>query len=463
MTDFTATFDKPFAQQLAAWRIRLANQVPTATWQDLWQSQHDRAFVVAGAMKAELLADLAAAVDKAITNGGTLQSFRKDFREIVEKNGWHGWAGEGSKKGEAWRTKVIYKTNLATSYAAGRLAQLREGGFAFYVYRHGGSVEPRVQHLGWDGLILEADHPFWATHAPPNGWGCSCYVTGARSREGAKRVGGKPGKALEDGWQAIDPRTGAPVGIDKGWAYAPGASVSDDIIASIEAKRAQLPTSLADALAVELEARRVAAEEAAMEVLMTQAIGKAYAREIIELARGRDEPRLSVPEKAAILLYTGNWYKKMNRALREIAVGRGSMKDPHFLIARVIDRAMAKLPKVEGQVIRGVKRMPRGYGPRLESLNPGDVIAFRGFTSTSAKAENAFSGPVRFRIQSRTGRSIAHLSTIPSELEVLLGRGLQFRVTGRTFDGLRLIIDLEELPPGEWTRRPKELMSEDLG
>lgn len=229
MTDFAATFGKPFAQQLAAWRIRLANQVPTATWQDLWQSQHDRAFVVAGAMKAELLADLAEAVDKAITNGGTLETFRKDFRAIVEKNGWHGWAGEGSKKGEAWRTKVIYKTNLATSYAAGRLAQLREGGFAFYVYRHGGSVEPRIQHLAWDGLILEADHPFWATHAPPNGWGCSCYITGARSREGAKRVGGKLGKELEDGWQALDPRTGAPVGIDKGWAYAPGATVSDEI------------------------------------------------------------------------------------------------------------------------------------------------------------------------------------------------------------------------------------------
>lgn len=462
MTDFTATFGKPFSYQLAAWRIRLANQVPTATWDAMWHGAHDRAFTVAGALKAELLDDLAKAVDKAITNGGTLETFRKDFREIVERQGWHGWAGEGTKKGEAWRTKVIYKTNLATSYAAGRLAQLREGGFAFFVYRHGGSVEPRVQHLAWDGLVLEADHPFWATHAPPNGWGCSCYITGARSREGAKRVGGQPGKQLGDGWQALDPKTGAPKGIDRGWAYAPGATVSDDIIAAVEAKRLQLPPPLADALAAELEARRLSAEETAMQKLMARAVGSGEARDLIDTAKVRIEPRLTVAEKAAILLYTGNSYKKMNRALREVAIGRGSMKDPFFLIARVIDRALAKLPKHEGLVVRGVKRMPKGYAPRLESLNPGDVIAFRGFTSTSLKQETAFSGPVQFRIQSRSGRRIAHISTVPSELEVLLGRGLQFRVTGRTFDGLRLIIDLEELPPGDWTRRPKELMSEDL-
>lgn len=255
MADLTAIFGQPFAWQLAAWRIRLANQITTATWQDLWQSSHDRAFTVAGALKAELLADLAAAVDKAITNGGTLETFRAEFREIVERHGWHGWAGEGTKKGEAWRTRVIYKTNLATSYAAGRLAQLREGGFAFFVYRHGGSVEPRIQHLAWDGLVLEADHPFWATHAPPNGWGCSCYLTGARSREGAKRVGGQPGKQLEDGWQALDPKTGAPKGIDKGWAYAPGETVTDTVAEAVQAKITKLPDALAEALAAEIAAR----------------------------------------------------------------------------------------------------------------------------------------------------------------------------------------------------------------
>jgi hypothetical protein len=82
---------------------------------------HDDAFMVAGATKADLLTDLAAAVDKAIAEGRGIEDFRKDFRAIVAKNGWTGWTGEGSVKGEAWRVGVIYRTNAYTSYAAGRL------------------------------------------------------------------------------------------------------------------------------------------------------------------------------------------------------------------------------------------------------------------------------------------------------------------------------------------------------
>jgi len=249
----TATFRKPFKEAIAAFRLRMGNLVATATWEDVWQSSHDRAFMVAGATKADLLADLAKAVEKAIAEGTSLQEFRRDFRRIVEERGWHGWTGEGTKGGEAWRTRVIYRTNIRVSYAAGRMAQLVDGGFPFWVYRHGGSVEPRIIHLGWDGLVLPPDHPFWATHAPPNGWGCSCYVVGARSFRGAARLGGVPGKPLPDGWQRLDPKTGAPVGIDRGWAYAPGASAVDDIVAMIREKSKDLPQPLAEALADEIE------------------------------------------------------------------------------------------------------------------------------------------------------------------------------------------------------------------
>jgi len=226
-----AIFGKPFKFQVAAFRLRLAELKATTGWdKEVWQAEHDRAFMVAGAIRADVLADLAAAVDKAISQGTTLETFRKDFRKIVAEKGWQiSPAGQGTKGGEAWRTKVIYKTNLSTSYAAGRFAQLKQGGYPFLVYRHGAAIEPRVQHLAWDGLVLPADHPFWRTHCPPNGWGCTCYITGARSKEAARRVGGDPAKSLPDGWQAPDPKTGAPVGIDRGWDYAPGASAAEDI------------------------------------------------------------------------------------------------------------------------------------------------------------------------------------------------------------------------------------------
>ncbi|MBI3245325.1 MAG: phage head protein [Deltaproteobacteria bacterium] len=224
----SVVFKRPFDEQVAFFRGKLGNLVPTATWRDLWKGQHDRAFMVAGAAKADLLADLAGAVDKSIAEGETIQAFRKRFGEIVQRNGWHGWTGEGTPAGEAWRTRVIYETNLATSYGAGRLAQLKQGEYPYWMYRHAEAVaRPRPQHLAWDGLTLPPDHAFWKTHSPPNGWGCKCRVIGVRSASQAKRLGGDPNKAVPKGWDQVDPKTGELPGIDKGWGYQPGESVSD--------------------------------------------------------------------------------------------------------------------------------------------------------------------------------------------------------------------------------------------
>jgi hypothetical protein len=237
----TGTFKRPFAEQLAFFRQKLGNLVPTARWDDLIGSAHDRAFMVAGATKADLLADLGAAVDRAISEGTTLEAFRKDFRAIVERNGWHGWTGESTAAGRAWRTRIIYRTNARTSYAAGRNAQLAEGGFPYLVYRHGGSLEPRPHHLSWDGMVLPADHPFWQTHSPPNGWGCSCYVVGARSEAGARRLGGDMSKQPPEGWDSVDPP-----GIDEGWDYRPGATVQH-AVRNMAAKAVQWERELAHA------------------------------------------------------------------------------------------------------------------------------------------------------------------------------------------------------------------------
>lgn len=218
-----AVLGRPFNQQVAFFRGKLGRLVPTERWTDLQRQAHDKAFMVAGAQGADLLAGLAAAVDRAITEGVGIDAFRKDFAALVEREGW------SYRGGFNWRTRTIYRTNIATSYAAGRLAQLRAEGFSHFVYKHGGSADPRPQHLAWDGLVLPADHPFWASHYPPNGWGCSCRVVGVRNAAGARRVGGNPNKALPDGWDQRDPKTGAPKGIDAGWDYAPGDTVSDAV------------------------------------------------------------------------------------------------------------------------------------------------------------------------------------------------------------------------------------------
>lgn len=223
------TLHQPFQEQLTFFRRKL--NLPTEKWDDIWQAAHDRAFVVAGAMKADLLNDLRTAVDKAISQGTTLEQFRKDFRETVKKHGWTGWTGEGSEGGEAWRTRTIYETNLRTSYAAGRHAQLSDPELLaerpYWRYVHSDLVaRPRPQHKRWGdmNLTLPHDHPFWTTHYPPNGWGCRCRVVAVRAPA--------EGDATEppEGWNALNDATGTPAGIDRGWAYAPGANAATPLL-----------------------------------------------------------------------------------------------------------------------------------------------------------------------------------------------------------------------------------------
>lgn len=224
MAEIDAVLKKPFAEQVAFFRNKLGNLIPTERYDDLKKEQHDSAFMVAGAQKADLLMDLARSIDKAVSQGTGLNAWRKEFQSAVEKHDWHGWTGEGSKAGRAWRTRVIYQTNMQTSYSAGRHAQLTEGGFDYWVYHHNDSVvNPRKQHLAWDGLTLPTDHPFWQTHYPPNGWGCQCYVTGARSFDAAKHQGGN--------LDIEPPEKGDTTGIHQGWDYAPGASVGNTVSA----------------------------------------------------------------------------------------------------------------------------------------------------------------------------------------------------------------------------------------
>lgn len=240
-------FSLPFPEQLAFFRGKL--NLPTERWDDIWQAAHDRAFVVAGAMKADLLADLRGAVEKAIAEGTSLETFRQDFREIVARHGWTGWTGEGTPGGQAWRTRVIYETNLRTSYAAGRWRQLTDPELLahrrYWRYVHSDSVlHPRPHHQRWGDmrLTLPHDHPFWRTHFPPNGWGCRCRVTAvAAPREG---------DATEPpaGWAERSDKTGAPVGIDRGWAYAPGAGADTALRQMVQDKLIGYPPAITKAL-----------------------------------------------------------------------------------------------------------------------------------------------------------------------------------------------------------------------
>lgn len=221
----TATYGSlPFAEQAEFFRRKL--NLPTDGWTDIYTREHDWAFVVAGANRDAIVADFRGAVEKAIAGESTLEDFRKDFDRIVAT---HGWDYNG---GRNWRSRVIYDTNLSTSYAAGRWHQLQEA--PYWEYEHQDWVEhPRPVHVSWNGIVLEKDNPAWQVMFPPNGWGCNCKVRGRWLSDLVRMGKSGPDQAPQFNYvertigqrSALGPRTvRVPEGIDPGFEYAPGSA-----------------------------------------------------------------------------------------------------------------------------------------------------------------------------------------------------------------------------------------------
>ncbi len=220
----------PFDPAIKYFRDKI--NMPTDRWNDLWQEEHARGFMIAGATETELLADFKTAVDKAIADGTSLAEFRQDFDQIVSN---HGWPYAGSR---GWRTAIIYSTNVRTAYSAGRWQQQTDPAMVsqrpYLMYRHGSSLNPRPEHLAWDGLILPVSDSFWKTHYPPNGWGCKCRVFSLSERDlgrmNKKGPNHSPNIQTRE-WE--DKKTGkiidVPMGIDPGFAYNPGIAKNDSM------------------------------------------------------------------------------------------------------------------------------------------------------------------------------------------------------------------------------------------
>lgn len=153
--------------------------LPTKRWNDLEGAMHTRAFVVAGAMRKDILLDFRKAVEAAIENGESLQDFRDRFYDIASK--WRESDPSFDEKMQkpkygAWRSKVIYQTNILTSAAAAQERQARSMPDVFTHAKYVCMMMPtsREQHKAWNGTVLPLNDPWWETHSPPNGFGCLC-------------------------------------------------------------------------------------------------------------------------------------------------------------------------------------------------------------------------------------------------------------------------------------------------
>jgi hypothetical protein len=147
-------------------------------------------------------------------------------------------------------------------------------------------------------------------------------------------------------------------------------------------------------------------------------------------------------ELAAIVLYTQTFYVEMNSALRNR--DKDAMKDFGDGI-KLADKGLAKMPTHQGWVHRGVESLPADV---LAKYVPGVVVTEEAFTSTSQAEDSAFTGQVKFKIKSKTGRDVQALSRVEKEKEVLFRPGTKFLVTDKERDGDAIVITMEEVTEG---------------
>ena len=211
----------------------------TFSWQDADAALHARAFTVAKAVDLDILTDIRKAVDRAISDGITLDTFRSELEPLLVKRGW--WGREPiydplTKKtrivqvGSPHRLRTIFDANLRASYGAGRWERIQRVKADLPYLRYVAVVDERTreEHLGWHGTVLPVDHPFWQTHYPPNGWGCRCIVQ-QLGDDDLERYGYQvtdvPSNAGETR-EWVNKRTGEmrqiPVGLDPGWDHNVG-------------------------------------------------------------------------------------------------------------------------------------------------------------------------------------------------------------------------------------------------
>lgn len=240
---------------------------PSFHWQDLYAQDHSRAFTVAKSAGFDILGDIYAGLEQALKEGKTVRQFVDELTPLLQAKGW--WGRQAlqdpqtgipmvAQLGSPRRLRLIFDVNMRVSYAAGHWASFERNKASrpFLRYVHlVGQEHPRLHHQAWHNVCLPVDHPWWNTHAAPNGWNCHCTIQSLSERDvEAMRSVLKfepPASELQPWTNKV---TGEvkhiPKGIDPGWDYNPGKAGSRAVLDTPD-RLIDAPAELAAALAAD--------------------------------------------------------------------------------------------------------------------------------------------------------------------------------------------------------------------
>jgi hypothetical protein len=319
---------------------------------------------------------------------------------------------------------------MKSAYAAGRYAKLTdENGlknFPYWQYVHGyygKPNQPRDEHVSWDGMILPANHPWFDTHFPPNGWGCHCGIK-PLTKEEAERTG----RILEKVPEEFDNNKG----IGEGWAGNPGKANNpvNAVFDSVERFRQREPklydefqadwTKNIGNYVIDLHNYNPNKKHGGFEQ------DEIKSEEIYELYKksGEWKQKLTLDERQAFRRYTDYEYAEVNGVLRGME--------------KMTENASKKIDAIKNAVSKYEVKEPKVLfrSDELRDFKIGEYVdnAFLSTTTDAGKAISAFhlkKNNVLMKILLKKGASaapISEMSNYGNEFEWLINTGTKKRV-----------------------------------
>lgn len=250
-------------EEALAW-FKRKGITPSFDYRDVWAQEHINGFTIAKMLNADLLLEVKQMVEAAIEDGQSFEQFQKLIKPLLVKSGWWGiqlmddpLTGETKpvQLGSEGRIRTIYKTNMRTARAAGQWERIErtKRAMPYLLYQNGPSLEHRLEHVKWKGILLPVDHPWWDAHMPPNGWGCKCWIRAVSQYEADKLIA--EGSVMTEAPSGVfkewtNKRTGEvellPEGIEPGWNYNPGKTRQAALRADLAKKEVKLSQTLSN-------------------------------------------------------------------------------------------------------------------------------------------------------------------------------------------------------------------------
>lgn len=154
----------PFTEAIEYFRDKVA--LTPDQFKRLEDEYKTKAFTVGGITALDVLNDIMKELIKALEKGLTLGELREQVNRMLEAKGWEGLS--------RYRADNIFRTNIQTAFSVGRHRQMTDPEVIsrrpYWMYDAVNDRKTRPTHAALDGMVYPADHPFWDTWYPPNGY-----------------------------------------------------------------------------------------------------------------------------------------------------------------------------------------------------------------------------------------------------------------------------------------------------